>query len=407
MKELFRWVVDNFNYSCKLLTSKPLTRMKNQVFIPLNEPKEVLAGIFSYSQERYGDLTQLATYIAHYYDQTLRRDGFDGAWAQVLLNDKGEYILKLFCEKSDLGAYEEKIPAFIQAAKIGLETFMEIKPALNDVGCAVEFLLPFGLSLIHSNSIQLLHYPPLESLVYHDYLYSPTNRRYENLLAFNDTTTNTIQRMETIVDCVPLAAPGDDGNLLKPYNNSFADYGMAMLRTKLNSHRQGEKKQTQCVVAYGSAVVSWLKLDSTFGPQLKGIDTSVLSLVHLDILNDGSTTPVLIANHPSKMLYYTDSYQYYVEENGAEMTPKEYATNKMQIMTQDLITAGWHAEMAQNPLKDPQKVLDSMCDYWNNHQKKVADIVRIQDLAFSYNGLMTEINYNKTQDQNSGSVSNS
>lgn len=379
--------------------------MKNQVFIPFHEPKEVLASIFSYSQARYGDLTEMATYIAHYYDQTLRRDGFDGAWAQMLLNDEGDYILKLCCEKSDLSAYEKKIPEFISAAKIGLKTFLEIEPALNNVGCAVEFLLPFGLSLIHSNSIQLLHYPPLESLVYHDYLYSPTNRRYENLLVSNDDSIDNINLMETIVDCVPLAAPGDDGYLLQPYNNSFTDYGMAMLRTKLNSHRHGERKQTQCVVAYGSAVASWLKLDATFGPQLKGIGTSVLTLLHLDILNNGSTTPVLIANHPSKYLYSTDSYPYYVSANGDDMSPEEYIAYKMLIMTQDLITAGWHAKMAQNPLEDAQYVLDTMRDYWNNHQEKVAEIVHQQDLAYSYDGLMPEADYNLAHNPNPGSTS--
>jgi len=380
--------------------------MKNQVFIPLNEPKEMLASIFSFSQARYGDLTEMATYIAHYYDQTLKRDGFVGAWTQVLLNKDGEYILKLCCEKSDLSAYEKKIPQFIEAAKIGLKTFVEIQPVLNNIGCAVEFLLPFGLSLIHSNSIQLLHYPPLESLVYHDYLYSPTNRRYENLLRSNDSSIKNINLMETIVDCVPLAAPGDDGDYLKPYNNSFADYGTAMLRTKLTSHRHGEKKQTQCVVAYGSAVASWLKLDTTFGQQLKGIGTSVLSLLHLDILNDGSITPVLIANHPSKYLYYTDSYRYYVEENGDDMSPEEYIAYKMLIMTQDLITAGWHVKMAQNPLGDAHYELDSIRDYWNNHQEKVAEIVHEQDLAYSYNGLMTEVDYKKAHTTNTGSVSN-
>ncbi|MCA0154003.1 hypothetical protein [Winogradskyella vincentii] len=358
---------------------------KSKIIIPLDFNKEDLATIFSYSEKRYivkdgqgkdCQLTTLSSYIAHYFDQTLLRDHHKGAWSQVLLNNKGEYFLKMFCEHADLSPYEKLVPEMLKVAKIGVEIFK--KEVVGDqVDCPVEFLLPFGLSMANTKSVQLLHYPPLESLVYLDYLYSPTNRRWENLLGFNAEHQNNFSELETIIDIVPLAAPGDDGKDLETYTHTFTDYIKAMLRIKLSS----ADNKTQPLVAYGGPVRSWLCGNDAYGDQINE-DLKVLSLLNLNILEDGSITPVLCANHPSQYLYMTDQ--------GSSQT-------KIDVMTQDLIVAGWQLEMSNNPHLNAKRVLKEMIKYWNNNLDKVKEIMDIQDKEYGYDGMQTEIDYYASQ----------
>jgi hypothetical protein len=357
--------------------------IKNKVTIPLDFSKEDLYNIFSFSEERYKvkdsqgkdcQLTTLSSYIAHYFDQTLERDHHKGAWSQVLLNDEGKYFLKMFCDRADLSPYEQIVPQLLTIAKIGVEIFND-KVVGNQVECPIEFLLPFGLSMANTKSVQLLHYPPLETLVYQDYLYSPTNRRWENLLGFNAKHESNFSEYETIIDIVPLAAPGDDGKDLQKYTDLFTDYIKAMLKLKLKS----TGNRTQPLVAYGGSVLSWLQGENAYGDQITG-DLKVLSLLNLNILDDGSITPVLCANHPSKYLYMTD---------------EEPSESKTTVMTQDLIVAGWQWKMGNNPHLNAKEVLDDVSNYWYNNPDKIKEIEAIQDNEYGYDGMLAEIDYDK------------
>jgi hypothetical protein len=357
--------------------------MKNKVEITLEGTKEQLSKIFSYSEDRYEvkdgqgkecQLTTLSSYIAHYFDQTLQRDHHEGAWSQVLLNKNGEYVLKMYCENADLSPYEQKVPAMLKVAQVGVEIF-EKKVVGDLAACPIEFLLPFGLSLANTKSVQLLHYPPLETLVYQDYLYSPTNRRWENLLGFNVKKLTNFSELETIVDIVPLAAPGDDGKDLAKFTSTFTDYIKEMLKVTLTA----TSKKTQPLVAYGSPVRDWLT--GAFGDQIT-VKLEVLTFLSLKMLDDDSLTPVLCANHPSQYLYMTDQGP---------------SASKTLVMTQDLIAAGWQVKMADNPQLDPQQVLNEVTSYWDNNKSKIQEIITIQDNEYGYDGLQMEVDYNKSQ----------
>lgn len=334
--------------------------MKHKVEINLGSDGDELARLFSYSEQLDG-LSSLYEFIAHAFNQCMLRDQLLGGWTQVLLNDEKEYILKMFCPHHDIGEYEVMIPAFMKAARIGLRIYKENKAGIEKADWDARFLLPCGLTTIRTRSVQLLHYPPLETFVYNDYLYSPTNRRWENLLGYNHPVTPRFSELETIVDCVPLAAPGSDGDKLTDYNNTFTPYVKEMLQARLKN-ADGDARN---IVAYGGPVRDWL--EQAYADQIDQ-KPGVLTLIHLDIFGDGSTLPVLCANHPSMYLYYSD---------------EPYSDRKKEVMTQDLIAAGWQAKMSFGPEKDAQAVLTEMIDYWNGN-RRVRAIMEQEDQEYSY-----------------------
>jgi hypothetical protein len=338
--------------------------MRKSIDITLFGTEAELTALFSYEKEAQGSqLTSLEDYIAHAINQTLVRDGFFGAWAQVLKQENGPYVLKMYSPHHDLGIYKDVIPAFLDAGGTGLSIFNDVKAKIPPANRAqMRFLLPAGLSMVNTRSVQLLHFPPLETLVYQDYLYSPTNRRWENLLGYNHLNRNHIPELETIVDCVPIAAPGDDMKGIQPFNNSFTPYVKKMLAARLMI------RNNIPVVAYGEPVMDWLKI--AYPGQISATLTP-LSLVELDILETGVKTPVLCANHPSKYLYYTDDHK------------KEDFEKKKEMMTQDLIAAGWQVKMVQEPGSSPSRVLDEMKHRWVNNPQ-VLDIMIQEDEAYGY-----------------------
>ncbi|HSF46154.1 MAG TPA: hypothetical protein VLA58_09080, partial [Chitinophagaceae bacterium] len=270
------------------------------------------------------------------------------------------YVAKLYSPHHDLGVYQELIPSFLEAGHLGLNIFNNIQSSINS---QMRFLLPWGLSMARTKSIQLLHFPPLETFVYLDYLYSPTNRRWENLLGYNDPEV-LLSEEETIVDCVPVAAPGDDSAGIAPLNNSFAPYVKAMLQARLGHLGHAQTP----IVAYGEPVMAWLK--ANYGDQIAG-DLQPLSLVELQLWESGVKHHVLCANHPSKYLYYTDKHD------------KADFEVKKQIMTQDLIAAGWQSKMVKTPGHSPVKLLQELKQYWTDNPR-VPEIMLQEDRAYGY-----------------------
>lgn len=330
--------------------------MKRSVEIPLGTEWE-LTQLFSFIQS---DGVKFTDYLAHTFNQSLQRDLFYGSWADVY-DDDGTLGVKITSPNQDVSGYERVVPAWLDAGRTALAVYSADSEALDAAG--MRFLLPFGLSMASSRSVQLLHYPPTETFTYLDYLYSPTNRRWECLLANNgfDGARNTV--LERIVDVVPIAADGGDSSGIEPYNQSFIPYALEMLEAVLTPVRPG--LATQPVVAYGGPVRDWL--EAAF-PKLIEEELGVLSLLRLPLGSHGSHTPVLCANHPSRFLYF--------EDNSPE-------TN-LEIMQQDLVAASWQIQMAADWNADPEVALEKAQARWPAGSEQVARIARQQEVEFGW-----------------------
>jgi hypothetical protein len=121
------------------------------------------------------------------FNQTLERDLLWGSWADAYVRKGGEYRLKLSSPKHDVSAYAKVVPAYLAAGRLALKAFN----ATVTNGNGLQFQLPFGLAMVNVRSVQLFHFPPSETSSYSDYLYSPTNRRWEALLLENAFTARS------------------------------------------------------------------------------------------------------------------------------------------------------------------------------------------------------------------------
>lgn len=336
------------------------------------------------------DLTPLFAYqpagvalkdgIAHTINQTLLRDLFYGAWAQVwpqsskptpLPTDQYRVTITSPHAHHDLTGYATKIPAFIAAVRTGLGIYNANKTNLP-VPPTVSFLPPFGLSMLNTKSIQLLHYPPSETLEYMDYLYSPTNRRWENLLGYNAYPGAENTLVETIVDVIPIAANGTDGaTQLKPVEGKFASYVQQMLNVYLRPSPGG--KATQPVVAYGGPVMAFL--ETAFNQS--GLEVG--SVISLQLIPGGPATPVLCANHPDRFLMAAGKH-----ETPASADPKaQYPPQDPKaILLQDLKAARWQVTMAKDPDADPVKTWNDVSEYWDQNPPRVDQILAEQMAEF-------------------------
>lgn len=350
-----------FHYFTKLIYHTTSQLMTHAFELKLTGTAADLADLFSYSGDVTSDTTALESYVAHAFNQTLVRDRIYGGWAQVLSKDGG-FVLKMSAPHHDLSTYQQRINNWLTAGSSGLSLFRANESLIPpDRKTDMRFLLPFGLAMRATRSVQLLHFPPLETFVFHDYLYSPTNRRWENLLGYNGVNGVNYAELETIVDCVPIAAPGDDSKGIFPFNNLFTDYVKQMLKARLAP----TGGYTQPVVAYGAPVMTWL--EQNFPDTVKS-KLEPLSLIELKLYDSEVITPVLCANHPSKYLYYTD--QPFTEE-------------KNTILLQDLIAAGWQGRMAYSSAQSAAETLESVTNHWKNFAH-LTTIMEQEDQAYGY-----------------------
>jgi hypothetical protein len=340
---------------------------KNSVEIALNGTEAELSDLFSFSSMLIDTkLTSLGEFIGHFFNQTLQRDGFTGAWAMCFKEKNSEtYVLKMTSIHHDLSLFEHLVPAFLEAGKVGLQIYNEnlnaIKEEEKKTNETMQFLLPWGLSMASARSLQLLHFPPLETFVYLDYLFSPTNRRCEDLLEYNKANKHNFPFMESIVDLVPIAAPGGDSKGIAEFNEKFIPYVKAMISARLEAHWN----KNIPIVAYGGPVMDWLQ--KAFPQEVKKA-LQPLDLLELPLSPNHPNNPVLCANHPSKYLYYTD---------------KNDPKTKREIMFQDLVAAGWQNSMATDPSQNPHKLLEECKRQWHNNEKLDA-IIHQEDEAFSF-----------------------
>lgn len=329
--------------------------------------------------------------IEHSVNQTLLRDCHYAAWGVVMHNsrwtwdDDDVYTIKITSPHHDVSVFKKTLNKFINAIRTGHQIYQEQQPALEaqrkklvkqahadnpdaehpltEADYACDFLPPFGLSMVSTDCIQLLHYPPASTLTYMDYLYSPTNRRWESLLGYNDYPGHKNTLVETIVDIAPIAASGGSrgGQLIAPLleKDVFAPYAKAMLQALLRPSKDG--KSTQPIVAYGGPVGEWLQ--KNYGGELAAQDVEmakdengsplrpeVCQAFNLQFFgNDGPITPVMCANHPIKFNYYDKDLGKAQQQPEADRQAAVKAADKVagDILSQDLICAGWQARMAQ------------------------------------------------------------
>ncbi|MDH4177083.1 MAG: hypothetical protein OEV72_05860 [Thermoleophilia bacterium] len=341
---------------------------RNSVAFPIGAASD-LTPLFSYQPSS----VTLADGIAHTINQTLLRDLYYGAWAHVWVDKSSQCQVTIASPNptDDLTRYETQIPAFIAAARAGLEIYTASASKLPATG--VSFLPPFGLSMLNTKSIQLLHYPPTETLDYLDYLYSPTNRRWESLLGYNGFPGAENTLVETIVDLIPIAAGGGSAGstALEPVENAFVAYAQQMLDVYLRPSPSG--KATQPIVAYGEPVRAFL--EANFDQS----ELEVLSVISLRLMTGGPTTPVLCANHPSDFLSAAGRHETAEPSPADQKYPPQ---DPKAILLQDLKAARWQTTMSQNPDADPKQTLQDASDYWDQNPDLVAQIFAEQMSEF-------------------------
>lgn len=295
-----------------------------------------------------------------------------------------------------MSRYEGLITSYLTAGRLALDIYNQ----KGVQGPGFQFLLPFGLALANVRSVQLLHYPPTETFSYLDYLYSPTNIRWECLLVENGFGANDLAAVERILDVVPIAADGGDSSGIDPYNGAFVPYGKAQLQNFLGAPVDGF---TAPVVGYGGPVRDWLwsAYPDQIAKQLPASGTKnplrPLSVVVLDIV-DGAKTPVLCANHPSEYLYFTSVKTGVVTNIVQAMGPPPASTlatrgdsapgqasfpQPLTVMRQDLVAAGWQCAMSKAWNSDPAETLAEMNDRWKS-DAAVTAIMEDQNAEFGY-----------------------
>jgi hypothetical protein len=317
-----------------------------------------MADLFSWDASSGIDLRDL---IAHGINQTMQRDGLVGSWADVYRDQGDTLSVKIAAPFEKVKGYARIIPAFIAAGRLGYSAYMQHRATI--LQGKLIFYLPVGLPMLSTRSIQLLHYPPYEARTYSDYLYSPTNRRWESLLGYNDYHATGVTQLERICDAVPLAGPGSDATVINEVEKYFIPYGKAMLGALLDQ----SGARTQPVVAYGGPAHGWLK--SAFPTQVKRMP-QLFSVLQLRVGTGKAVTPVLCANHPSEFLFFSE--------------PGHSAKWAFDIVMQDLIAARWQAHMAEHWDADPVKVLHEAKAFWESDHKRVEEIVAAQEAEFGY-----------------------
>lgn len=340
----------------------------NSVAFPIGTAAE-LAPLFAYQPAN----VELTEGITHTINQILQRDLLYGTWASAWPDKAGEYQVTIASPDPDhdLTGYKTRIPAFIAAVSTGLGIYKSNQAKLPSTG--VRFLPPFGLSMLNTESIQLLHYPPTETLDFMDYLYSPTNRRWENLLGYNAYPGEKNTLVETIVDLIPIAAAGGSAGsqALEPVEDEFVPYVKQMLEVYLRPSPGG--KATQPIVAYGRPVRDFLQKNFN-QPELV-----VGSVISLQLMTGGPATPALCANHPSDFLSAAGKHE---EPEPSRVDPTYPEQDAKTILLQDLKSARWQTAMSQNPDADPKQTYQDASDYWNRNPDLVAQIFAEQMAEF-------------------------
>jgi hypothetical protein len=288
--------------------------------------------------------------VEHYLTQSLQRDGYGTAKALVKTDND-----QLFAVISGVpNGYDKPLTALLDAGDLAYNGASKLN-ADGKWAYNWHFFLPLGMPLENRKSVELLHFPPDNSLIQsQDYLKSATTDRWASLLTVNGVPTEQTPNYQTIIDIAPIAAPASAGKDLQGLYGYFTEYQTSMVKN-ISQKANGEPLP---MVAFGTPVRDWIK--QQYGPTV-----SVLGLVSISP-SDGLKVPVLGANHPSYIWYAADPANY--TGTSTEAKAKADAAG-LKVMAQDLSAACWQAAMGRETDSNADIELRSCTQTWQVAQK--------------------------------------
>jgi hypothetical protein len=333
--------------------------------------KDRLTDLFSYPNI-HGSDESLADTIAHWFRQTLNRDGLENAGATATVRVEGETFYLDLDGPPALAAffdtYGKRLPKFLDAGQQALTVIPQLQAQgkwdPQKTG-KWRFFLPLGLAMLNQRCLQFFHYPPIRLLdPMRDYLNDPVPVRWTELLRANQIPTDEATWLyQTVIDATPIAAPDDQGSApggdktwgLIPIQY-FPDYQRAMVSLLLN-RAPGKAGYTIPVVVYGAHPRDIFE-------KLYNVKLGVNVVATAEII-PGTKTAVLGANHP--YVFYGVAQSFATVGSG-EILP----LNAQQIadtIIKDLVVARWQVLMARDPSRDPRAVLDECNAYWADPER--------------------------------------
>lgn len=294
--------------------------------------------------------------IQCYLQESLKRDQIQFNSVSVALNSAGTaYTVSIDSNDARAQQYQAAQTTFLDQNHAGQalngvtacqadSTCWQVQPQ-DPKGCPGpwQFWLPLGLPMVSQKAVMLLHYPPYTSFQAYDYLNNATLNRWERLLTTVGVAPANVNLYETIVDVMPIAAPGSNETAcLTPamseayFANASANrnYIAPMLGLLANPPANAGKKGTAPVLVFGSEPRQvWASMNN-----LKSFN--VLDVGTVTMPGDTKPTAYIGANHPIAAVYDT-----------CTSTP-----NIIQMEIQDLTTACFAQAMSADPGADPTAV---------------------------------------------------
>ncbi|WP_397449837.1 hypothetical protein [Pseudomonas sp. NA-150] len=279
--------------------------------------------------------------VAHYLTQSVQRDGYSAA--KVRVQREGHDVYAMISGVPD--DYAKPLHNLLDAGDLAYNDASKLN-ADGKWQYSWYLFLPLGMALENRKSVELLHFPPDNSLTqYQDYLRSATTDRWATLLTVNGVAAEQTPGYQTIIDIAPIAAPASAGKDLEGVYGYFNDYQTTMVKQLTLSG----KGSSLPMVAFGAPVRAWIK-------QQYGADLAVLGLGSISP-SAGQKVPVLAANHPSYIWQAANKDNYDGDQAKADAVG-------LTVMGQDLSAACWQAGMGKVPGVDPQATLTQCTQNW-------------------------------------------
>jgi len=394
-------------------------------------------------------------HIEYSFMNTINRDGFDGSWAHVWSSSSSqsssrdkheqEYHLKITSPLSfsDITPYKQIIPKYLEIISIAERACSKRWTQLSSIADYTEemkkkqlfkqgglqFLPPFGLPMIKSQSVLLMHYPPIEAISYKDYLHSRTTKRWETLLLMNlhsimmddmkkqtnftvPSTTNHyhVEKYMSIVDICPIVSRSNQGGsrmvgaFCEPIQPELESYVVSMLNLLLSNNTKDDdddnrderidtatssinsscerRTTTKPLIAFGYAVNQWLMNNKMIRGQIleqrasnkKRVNEMVEKaplLKSLDVfeLRFDDTMPPSLNVRTTPMLFLDHPSGYY-------RTPDTSTEWRKDRLRSDLIGAWWQIQMCcrreKQTTTDSHTLLDQAKKYWQEGGRREA-----------------------------------
>ena len=257
------------------------------------------------------DYKDLARTITMYTQQSLARDGVDGATVTVTFPqvDGTEQVLVTIKPASAVAEVYAKVhPAFLDSAhaQAGLRAVAACRtlPSCWQSQNPTQpwaFFLPLGLPMANQKSLLFLDYPPAVALVNKDYLDNFTMCRWGRVMGAAGAANPYL--FETIVDARPLAAPGsgEDARLPDPsvwFNSDTGAVYLTPMLQLLSSPAGDAGSNTRPIAIFGSSPrATWGKIVGQEKP------VQVLDVGQIKLGGQARTTPWIATNHPDVTSY--------------------------------------------------------------------------------------------------------